>query len=264
MTPMRIVYLAAGAGQMYCGACARDMVLIRGLIERGHDVQVIPLYTPLRIDGDQPFAAEPVFLGGINAYLQQRSSLFRWLPPFADRILDSPTLLKLVSRFAISTKPSQLGAMTVSVLAGRDGRQHKEVERLLGYLGQHAPPDIFVITNSLLSGLALPLKGEYGVPVLCGLQGEESFISSVLEPHRSEAQELMRKNAEDIDRLIAPTRTYADTMKGYLGVEEDKLRVVRTGVSAADYGWEGPRQRDPFTIAYLSVITPKKASTVRS
>jgi len=43
---MRIIHLAAGAGSMYCGACARDIALVRGLIKRGHDVQIIPLYTP--------------------------------------------------------------------------------------------------------------------------------------------------------------------------------------------------------------------------
>ena len=43
---MRIVHLAAGAGAMYCGACTRDMSLVRGLLSLGHDIQVLPLYTP--------------------------------------------------------------------------------------------------------------------------------------------------------------------------------------------------------------------------
>ena len=34
---MRIVHLAAGAGEMYCGACKRDVLLTRGLLARGHD-----------------------------------------------------------------------------------------------------------------------------------------------------------------------------------------------------------------------------------
>ena len=29
---MRIVYIAAGAGSMYCGACARDISLVKGLL----------------------------------------------------------------------------------------------------------------------------------------------------------------------------------------------------------------------------------------
>ena len=79
---MRVVYLAAGAGQMYCGACARDMDMVRGLIARGHDVEVVPLYTPLRIDGEEPVETDAVFLGGINAYLQQTvarvCAMVRW------------------------------------------------------------------------------------------------------------------------------------------------------------------------------------------
>ncbi len=70
---MRITHIAAGAGGMYCGACARDINLVRALIAGGHDVQVVPLYTPLRIDGDRKLPVSPVFYGGINVFLQQVS-----------------------------------------------------------------------------------------------------------------------------------------------------------------------------------------------
>ena len=78
---MHLIYLAAGAGRMYCGACARDLALVRGLTALGHDTEVIPLYTPLRIEGEAPDGLRPVFLGGLNAFLQQHSRLFRRLPP---------------------------------------------------------------------------------------------------------------------------------------------------------------------------------------
>ena len=209
---MRIIHLAAGAGSMYCGACARDIALVRGLIKRGHDVQIIPLYTPLKIEGDEPANITPVYLGGINAYLQQKSALFRHLPAFLDRALDNPTLLRWVSRFAISTEAAKLGAMTVSVLAGRDGRQCKEVQRLVEYLKTQPAHDVFVITNALLSGLAPELKRQFAIPVLCGLQGEDSFVQSMPEPHRSRAQELMQANARSVDLLIAPGDDYARRM----------------------------------------------------
>ena len=47
---MRIVYIAVGSGSMFCGACARDITLVRGLLSFGHDVEIIPLYTPLKIE----------------------------------------------------------------------------------------------------------------------------------------------------------------------------------------------------------------------
>lgn len=254
---MRIVHLAAGAGEMYCGACARDISLIRGLISRGHDVQVLPLYTPLRTESELPVEPGPVFLGGVNAYLQQRFALFRGLPRALDRFLNSPGLLRLASRVALSTSASQLGDLTVSVLAGRDGRQRKELEDLVQYLGRQGPPDVFVLTNALLSGLAPPLKESFDVPILCGLQGEDGFIAATGEPHASRARELIRQNLTRVDRLIAPGKWYVRELgRGF--VDPQKVRIVRTGLDAAAFSRPGPRPRDPFILGYLSVITPLK------
>jgi glycosyltransferase involved in cell wall biosynthesis len=255
---MNIIYLAAGAGQMHCGACARDIALVRGLIRRGHDVQVIPLYTPLKLEGDAPVPVAPVFLGGINAYLQQKSRFFRRLPPALDRILDSRRLLNYVSRFAISTRASELGEMTVSVLAGADGLQKKELRRLIDHLKSQGAPDAFVITNTLLSGLAPELKRHFSVPVLCGLQGEDDFVRSMLPVHQERALELMHQNAAEIDLFIAPGPWYAELMADFLRIPPQSIRIVRTALDVDSYAWEGPRPREPFTLGYLSVIAPRK------
>ena len=45
---MKIAYITAGAGGMICGNCLRDNTLARALIGLGHDVQLIPTYTPIR------------------------------------------------------------------------------------------------------------------------------------------------------------------------------------------------------------------------
>lgn len=248
---------------MYCGACARDLALARGLIGRGHDFQIIPLYTPLKIEGDDPFPTQPVLLGGINAYLQQYSGLFRRLPPFLDRALDNPTLLRWVSRFALSTEAAQLGAMAVSVLAGREGNQVKEFARLLDHLESQERPHLFSITNTLLSGVAPELKERFGLPITCGLQGEDGFVRSMAEPHRTQAQDLMRRNARAIDLFIAPTHAYAREMADYLALPAEKVKVVRTGLEVEPYRRialeRSPRQTGtPFTLGYLSSITPGK------
>ncbi len=255
---MRIVHIAAGAGQMYCGACARDLGLVRGLIARGHDVQIVPVYTPLRMDGEESLRVEPVFLGGINAYLQQKYPLLQRTPAFLDRLLDSPALLRLVSRFAISTRPSELGAMTSSVLAGSDGHQRKELQRLVDYLFDQGPPAVVVITNSLLSGLAPELKRQLAVPIVCGLQGEDGFIEAFAPAHAAQARELLGRNARSIDVFTAPSETYARHMEGWLGLPRESVRVVRTPL-AVDLYRAGRRPADqPFTVGYLSVITPTK------
>lgn len=255
---MRILHLAAGAGQMYCGACARDMVMARGLIKLGHDFEITPLYTPLRIEGEAPVTPGAVYLGGINAWLQQHSAFFRWLPRGADRILDHPALLRWVSKYAISTQPAKLGPMTVSVLAGREGRQRKEVDKLLEYVKAQPPVDLFSITNSLLSGLAPTLKANFPAPVVCGLQGEEEFVASLPAKYRAQAQEWMRRNAEAIDLFLAPGEAYADLMAEFLAVPRERIRVVRPGIEHEQHARPHPRPVDPFVVGYLSVITPRK------
>ena len=243
---------------MYCGACARDVALIMGLRSLGHDVQVVPLYTPLRLDSDEPFPTAPIFMGGINVYLQQRFPLFRRIPGALDRILDSTSLLRLVSRFAISTKASELGEMTVDVLRGAEGPLEKESRRLFGYLEEQPKPDVAVITNTMLSGLAPQLKKELGSAVLCQVQGEDGFIGAMNEPYRSQAEELIRENAKSVELFVSPNESYAETMVQYLDIPEEKMRVVRTGLGAEVYTNPQPRRRDPFTVGYLSGIAHGK------
>src|SRR5450759_2967601 len=131
---MRILYIAAGAGDMFCGLCARDGILVNQLLAIGEDVQFVPLYMPVRTDGYEFSQSDPIFYGGINVFLQQNSAFWRMLPPAFDRILDNRRLLKWVSRFAISTDSKDLGPMTVSMLSGKLGKQRKELERLLAYI----------------------------------------------------------------------------------------------------------------------------------
>jgi glycosyltransferase involved in cell wall biosynthesis len=253
---MRIVHLAAGAGSMYCGGCVRDAAMARALIARGHDVQIVPLYTPLRIDADLPVTE--VHLGALNAYLQQLSGIFARVPRPIARVLDNERLLRFVSRFAVSTKPSQLGPMTVSVIAGSDGRQRAELSRLVDFLACEARPDAVTITNSMLSGVAPEMKRRLRVPVLCEVKGEDGFIDAIPEPHRSEALTLLRRNAASVDRFISPTAAYADHMAQWLEVERERIAVVSTIIDAEALHRAGPRLRRPFTVGYLSVITPRK------
>jgi glycosyltransferase involved in cell wall biosynthesis len=253
---MRIVYIAAGAAGSYCGACARDVALCRGLIARGHDVLLVPLYTPLRSDTPMP-RAERVFYGGINAWLQDRSRLFRKTPRFVDWLFDRPWLLNLASR-AIETRPEKLGAMTVSVLRGADGRQRKELEKLIRFLESGPRPEVINLTNSLLSAVAPEIKRRLGAPLFCTLQGEESFVARLPQPYRDEAASLMRRHAQHFDRLFSPGETHADEMSEFLAVPRERIEVVRPGVEALRYRPAGGRVRAPFRIGFLSRVSPAK------
>jgi len=258
---MKITYVAAGSGQTYCGACMRDVALVRGLMAEGHDVTTLPLYIPLSIEGPSP-AVDRIFYSGINAWLQQHCGLFRRNLGPIDWLLDRPALLKLISRFAIQTSGEGLGPMTVSVLKGRGGNQRKELERLMSYLEALETPDVVNLTNSLLSAIAPEVRERFGVPVVCGLQGEEEFVDTFAPEWRRRTVDLIRSHAESIDLFTAPYESYADRMTDFLGVERDRVRIVPPGVDMSPYGEPGERQTDPFRIGFLSPICHNKGADI--
>src|ERR1700745_599866 len=147
---MKIVYLTAGAGGMYCGSCMRDNTLAAALGKLGHKALLGPAYTPLRTD-EEDVSQNRVFFGGINIYLEQRFWLFRHTPWFLDRLLNFPRLLRWVSRFAGKTQAQRLGGLTVSMLQGTHGKQRKEIAKLLQFLKDEARPDVIILSNLLIS-----------------------------------------------------------------------------------------------------------------
>ena len=54
---MKILAFTAGAAQMYCGSCLRDNTLAAELKRQGHDIVLLPLYTPTRTDEPNPKAS---------------------------------------------------------------------------------------------------------------------------------------------------------------------------------------------------------------
>ena len=130
---VKILFITAGAAGMYCGSCLRDNALAAELKSRGHDVLLVPLYTPTLTD--EPNVSEGrVFFGGISVYLQQKAPFFRWAPRILDKLLDAPWLIKAASSGSISTDPRSLGELTISMLKGEDGFQRKEFEKMLEWL----------------------------------------------------------------------------------------------------------------------------------
>src|SRR5687767_9405103 len=99
---MKILQITAGAAGMYCGSCTRDNGLARELLARGHDVILVPVYTPTRPD-EPNVSRGRVLFGGISVYLQQHVPLFRRTPRALDRVWDSPAFIRAFAGRAIST-----------------------------------------------------------------------------------------------------------------------------------------------------------------
>ena len=254
---MRITYITAGAGGMYCGACIRDNALAAELMSQGHQVELLPLYTPTLTD-EPNVSQDAVFFGGINVYLQQHFSLFRHTPRFLDRIWDSPLALNLASRWALKSNPEALGDLTVSVLRGEEGLQRKELVKLVEWLRSHPAPDILNLGNSLFLGLARSLKEATDCPICCTLQGEDLFLQSLPPRYQKRALELIRSNIGWVDAFIGVSRYHADFMSDYLGIPRDKIHVVPLGIHWRDYNGSRKPKTDPFTIGYLARIVPEK------
>jgi hypothetical protein len=195
---MRIAYLGAGAAGRYCGACLHDNTLAAAMTRLGEDIVLIPTYTPLRTDEDNVSYGR-VFFGGVNVYLQQKSALFRHTPWFLDALLDSPRILDWLSRKSSGMEARQLGELTVSTLQGEHGRQRKEIDKLVHWLEREVRPDIVHLSNSMLAGSAREIRRRLGVPIVCGLAGEDIFLEALAEPHYSEARRLLKERAREIE-----------------------------------------------------------------
>lgn len=255
---MKIAYIAAGAAGMYCGTCIHDNTLAAALQRKGHDVALIPTYTPIRTD-EVDVSIDRVFYGGINVYLQQKSALFRHTPWMLDQLFDSPSLLNGLSRFSASTSARDLGSLTVSVLQGEEGQQKKELAKLVKWLRDSYQPDIVQLTNSMFVGFAREMKKALGVPILCALQGEDIFLEDLIEPYKSEALNLLQTRAAEVDGYIAPCQYYADFMAEYLAIPDNKIDVVRLGLNLSEHGTRAKNLADiPFVIGYLARICPEK------
>ncbi len=230
---MRILSLTAGAATMYCGSCLRDNALAAELIRQGHDVTLLPFYTPTLTDEENVSRQEQVFFGGISVFLEQHMPWFRH-GRLLDRFLDSPNVISAFTSGSIAVDPKQLGALTVSTLRGIDGHQRKEIEKLIEFVQGDAPPDVVNIPYTLLINLAAPLKRALGKPVVVTLQGEDLFLEALPEPYKTEALQLVRSQVADVDLFIAVSEYYARFMRDYLRIPESKMRVAPLGVNISD------------------------------
>jgi glycosyltransferase involved in cell wall biosynthesis len=257
---MKIAYIGAGAAGRYCGACLHDNTLATAIGKLGDEILLIATYTPLRTD-EENVSHSRVFFGGVNVYLQQKSALFRHTPWFIDAVFDSPRLLAWLSRKSSGMEARQLGELTISTLQGEHGRQRKELNKLVHWLAGDFKPDVVHLSNSMLAGSARQIRERLGVPIVCGLAGEDIFLEALAEPHYSEARRLLNERARDIEAFVALNEYYADFMADYLDVPRSRIDVIRHGLNFAGHGTRPPRagRSDPTTtIGYFARVAPEK------
>jgi glycosyltransferase involved in cell wall biosynthesis len=262
---MKILAFTAGAAKMYCGSCLRDNALAAELKRQGHDVILLPLYTPTRTDESN--VSEPVvLLNGISVCLDQQAAFFRKTHRLLDRLWDAAWMLKLAAQTSIEVDPHMLGGMTVSMLRGEDGFQLKEIRKLSAWLKEwlrhEAPPGVVTLPNSLLIGLARPIREALHRPVCCTLQGEELFLNQLQEPYRTQALELIRAKIHDVDGFVAVSHYSAGYWIRELGIAENQMHVVPLGINLEGYQPTDRASHQPFRVGYLARVAPEKGLQV--
>ena len=254
---MKILAFTAGAARMYCGSCLRDNTLAAELRRQGHDIVLMPIYTPTRTD--EPNVSDPrVFMNGITVCLEQQSAFFRKTRWLLDGLWDAPWIIRLATKTSIAVDPHVLGAMTVSMLRGEAGYQRKDIGKMTAWLASELPPEIVTLPNSLLSGLAKPIREAVRRPLCCTLQGEDLFLSQLPEPYQSQSWELIRANTAYVDRYAAVSEFSADYWRERLGIPASKIDVVPLGINVEDSDRHPGAHSGRFTVGYLARIAPEK------
>ncbi len=259
---MRILHLTPGTGNFHCGSCLRDHALIKALRVRGHDALMAPLYLPLVTDREFGAQELPVQIGGISLFLQQKFTWFHKLPKFVHRWLNEPDKLRKASKRMGMTSAKSLGEMALGSLLGTEGRQWGEWQKLIEWIRSQGKFDVVSFSNSLLSGLAPTIAKELGIPVVCSLQGEDSFLDTLPDPYRQQCWEAMRTNARSIRCFIAPSQFYADLMRKRLEASEGQMKVIPNGIDTASFTTSSPDPNWPIIGYFARMIHGKGLTTL--
>ena len=227
--------LTPGAGGMFCGGCLRDNALVAALRQTGHHALMVPLYLPLTLDEPDQSTGTPVFYSGINVFLEQKSSLFRKLPAWMLKPFASRLALRWASGRAATTRASEAGELTLSMLRGEAGHQARELDALIAWLKTQPKPDVICLSNALLAGMARQLKSELKAPVTCLLTGEDTFLDALPEGLRNEAWRTLSERCRDVDLFLPPSRYFGDLMQRRLALRSEQVRVVPSGIPLAGF-----------------------------
>lgn len=256
---MRIIQLTPGTGTFLCGSCLRDNTLVKALGALGHEATIAPLYLPFSLEGGELESAEEVHMGGINVFLQQVLPGYRFLPRFLRDRLDSPRLLRWAAGRSKMTEAPGLGPLTLSMLRGEEGRQRTQLDELVEWLKQLPRPDVVILSNAMLIGLAREIGKALDCPVLCTLQGEAPFLDSLAEPYRSQCWSTLRERARDVAAFLPVSQFTAELMGERLGLAPEQRPVVWNGIELDDFPEPTPAAADrPPTVGFLARMCSDK------
>lgn len=250
---MRILYLVGGENAFWGGATVRDAAFMRGLAAGDHEVLGVSVFGPAPVDGED--GVSPFFPLGQGRLKTMFPRLTR-VPSTLAGFLKKPRPVTNLTAFAVDGYVDRAGPEVVNLLAGRDKQLRRDFARLLEYLrAKEFRPDVVILSNIMLSGLAEPLKGALGCRLVCLTQGSDRIIENLYDPYRSDARKLARKNARLMSMVVTTSRYFAIRTTEFLALPPNRVRVVYPGIDVERLRNPHPRVRDPFVIGFLSPIS---------
>lgn len=258
---MKIAIITAGGAGMFCGSCMQDNTLARSLQAVGHDVTLVPTYTPITVD-EEDVSGDRVFLGGVNVYLDSVVPGWSRLPRFLKSWLDRPGVLKRLTRRSSATDATQLGWLTVDMLKGNLGPQREEIHQLVSWLVDDLQPDLIVFSNALLSGIVPELRARFSGRLVCLLQGDDVFLDALPDRWRQPSIDLVQANCQHFDRLLTHSRWYGDHLSDSLGLNRDVIRQIPLSLDCQlpSAVTDDRTPSSSHTIGYFARICPEKGT----
>ena len=242
---------------MYCGNCFRDNALVTEFRRMGHDALMVPLYLPLTLDEEDQSKGIPIFFGGLNVYLSQKFKLFQKAPKWLRNIFNSEIIIRSIGKIAGKTRGEDVGELTLSMIRGEEGNQLKELEELVVWIKENNKPDIICLSNALLIGMAGRLREELGVPVVCLLEGEDTFLDSLPSPEREKSWSEIQRRVSDVSLFIAPSQYYSNVMADRAAIPRERIVQVYNGINLEGYK-TSPLPASPPILGYFTRLCPEK------
>lgn len=235
-----------------------DNTWARSLMQAGHEVSLIPTYTPIRVD-DHNESQDKVFFGGINVYLNQKIPGWKYLPRAMTRWLDRPGFIQWATKRSVSNNAEDLGPLTISMVKGESGPHRAAIRELDEYISDHLNPDVVIFSNALLVGAVRELKKRFSGPVLCVLQGDDVFLDGLKPEFRKTVIELISERATEFDGFLVHSHFYKEYISNYLQLPIEKFSVIPLGIDFTGHdGTPTHSQQRDFTIGYFARIAPEK------
>src|SRR5262249_35418655 len=103
--------------------------------------------------------------------------------------------------------------------------------------------DLVCLSNALLLGLGRRLKSELRAPLVCTLQGEDSFLDALPQEHRAACSQVLIERAREVDAFIAPSRYFSNVMGERLKLPASRMHVVFNGIDLT--GFDKPSMNRP-------------------